>query len=244
MIKYRSTEMDDEIFNALKACPLYRGLKEEELKKIREVSSLKEFKRDTVVFSEGEECRGFYLVISGLVKLYKLSPEGKEHILHQVRSGYTFAEAAMFAQQRYPASARTLAKCRLLFFPKTLFLELLRGNPDLCFNIMGSMSSYLRLLVDSIESLTLKSAAARVSGYLLSLVPAEKLSPQKASSNQAEVELPSKKHLIAKGLGISAETFSRVLKELQERDLLVVRQSKISIRDVRQLQDQASSSLW
>lgn len=91
-------------------------------------------------------------------------------------------EAAMFAQQRYPASARTVAKSRLLFFPETLFLGLLRGNPDLCFNLMGSMATYLRRLVDSIESLTLKSASARVSGYLLSLVPAEGMdhfSPQK-----------------------------------------------------------------
>ncbi|MBI2876351.1 MAG: Crp/Fnr family transcriptional regulator [Candidatus Tectomicrobia bacterium] len=235
--------MEDEIFKALKACPLYQGLQEEQLKKIREVAHVKEFTRDALIFSEGEECRGFYLVVSGLVKIYKLSPEGREHILHQVRSGHSFAEAAMFAQQRYPASARAVARSRLLFFPKSLFLGLLRGNPELCFNIMGSMATYLRLLVSSIESLTLKSASARVSGYLLSLVPPEKRFPPTGSSIPLEVELPSKKHLIAKSLGISAETFSRVLKELQEKDLLVVRQSKILIRDIPQLQAQASSAL-
>ena len=75
----------------LKRCPLFAGLKEEELKRMRAIASLKQIEKKEVLFSDGEETIGFYVILSGKVKLYKISPEGKEQILHIVSAPDAFA---------------------------------------------------------------------------------------------------------------------------------------------------------
>jgi len=102
----------------LKRCPLFAGLKEEDLKRIRAVALLKQVGKKQILFGEGEEARGFYVILSGKVKLYKISPEGKEQILHVVSAPDAFAEAALFLEGSYPAFAEALADSQLLFFPK------------------------------------------------------------------------------------------------------------------------------
>ncbi len=65
----------------LKQCPLFAGLKEEDLKEIRGIALLKQVGKKKVLFSDVEEAKGFYVILSDKVKLYKISPEGKEQIL-------------------------------------------------------------------------------------------------------------------------------------------------------------------
>ena len=104
----------------LRRCPLFAGLKEEDLKKIRAIASLKRVGKKEVLFSEGEEAKGFYVILSGKVKLYKISPEGKEQILHVVSPPDAFAEAALFLEGNYPAFAEALSDGQLLFFPREI----------------------------------------------------------------------------------------------------------------------------
>jgi len=74
----------------LRRCPLFAGLKEEDLKKIRAIASLRQVGKKKVLFSEGEEAKGFYVILSGKVKIYKVSSEGKEQILHIVSAPDAF----------------------------------------------------------------------------------------------------------------------------------------------------------
>jgi len=82
----------------LRRCPLFAGLKEEELTKIKSIASLKKVGKKEIIFSDGEEAKGFYAILSGKVKIYKISPEGKEQILHVVSVPDAFAEAALFLE--------------------------------------------------------------------------------------------------------------------------------------------------
>ena len=84
-------------------------MKEEDLKRIRAIASLKRVEKKEILFSDGEEAKGFYVVLSGKVKIYKVSPEGKEQILHVVSAPDAFAEAALFLEGRYPAFAEALS---------------------------------------------------------------------------------------------------------------------------------------
>ena len=113
----------------IRRCPLFAGLKEEDLKKIRATASLKKVGKREVLFSDGEEAKGFYVILSGKVKLYKISPEGKEQILHVVSAPDAFAEAALFLEGSYPAFAEALIDSQLLFFPKRDFIQLIEKNP-------------------------------------------------------------------------------------------------------------------
>lgn len=94
-------------------CPLLAGLKEEDIKKIRTIGTIRNVVKKEIIFSDGEKAKGFYIILSGKVKLYKISPEGKEQILHIVSAPDAFAEAALFLEGSYPAFAEALEDSHL-----------------------------------------------------------------------------------------------------------------------------------
>ena len=102
----------------LKKCRLFSGLDDREMSELEAISASKRYPKGTLIFSEEEEAKGFFVVISGKVKVYKLSPEGKEQILHIISPGQTFAEAALFDGCTYPAFAESLAETWVLYFPR------------------------------------------------------------------------------------------------------------------------------
>jgi CRP/FNR family transcriptional regulator len=153
----------------LRRCPLFAGLKEEDLKKIKAIASLKQVGKKEVLFSDGEEAKGFYVILSGKIKLYKISPEGKEQILHVVSAPDAFAEAALFLEGSYPAFAEALIDCQLLFFPKRDFIHLIERNPQLSINMIVSLSHFLRRFASLIEELSLKEVSSRIAKYLIDL---------------------------------------------------------------------------
>src|SRR4030043_218600 len=153
----------------LRRCPLFAGLKEEDLKKIRAKAYLKKVGKREVLFSDGEEAKGFFVILSGKVKLYKISPEGKEQILHVVSAPDAFAEAALFLEGSYPAFAEALVDSQLVFFRKRDFIQLVEKNPQLSINMIVSLSHFLRRFASLIEELSLKEVSARVAKYLIDL---------------------------------------------------------------------------
>jgi CRP/FNR family transcriptional regulator len=111
----------NQFVKLLKQAPLFAGLTEKELKKILTGPSLKKARAREILFSDCEEPNGFYVVLSGKVKLFKVSPEGKEQIILVVSAPDTFAEASLFHQGSYPLFAETLSDGQLLFFRKGIF---------------------------------------------------------------------------------------------------------------------------
>jgi CRP/FNR family transcriptional regulator len=83
----------------LRRCPLFAGLKEDDLKRIRAIASLRQIEKKKVLFSDGEEARGFYVILSGKVKLFKVSPEGKEQILHIVSAARCLCGSGPFSRR-------------------------------------------------------------------------------------------------------------------------------------------------
>ena len=127
----------------LRRCPLFSGLKEEDLKKIRAIALPKHVAKKGILFSEGEAARGFYVVLTGKIKLFKISPEGKEQTLHIVSAPDAFAEASLFLEGKYPAFAEALSDSQLLFFPGREFIELIERNPRLV-TVKEEMSCEIR----------------------------------------------------------------------------------------------------
>ena len=177
----------------LKRCPLFAGLKEEDLKRIRAIASSRQVSKKEILFSEGEEARGFYAILSGKVKLYKISPEGKEQILHVLSPPDAFAEAALFLEGSYPAFAEALSDSQLLFFPKRDFIQLIEKNPQLSINMIVSLSHFLRRFASLIEELSLKEVSSRIAKYLIDL----SLKISKEGKSPREVELDMSKTQLA-----------------------------------------------
>jgi len=220
----------------LKRCPLFAGLKEEDLKRMRAVASLKHVGKKQILFGEGEEAKGFYVILSGKVKLYKISPEGKEQILHVVSAPDAFAEAALFLEGSYPAFAEALAESQLLFFPKKDFVQLIENNPQLSINMIVSLSQFLRRFASLIEELSLKEVSSRVAKYLIDL----SLKSSKEEKDRSEVELDLSKSQLASKLGTISETLSRTLTKMRAKRVIDVKKNRIRILNRELLEEMAS----
>jgi CRP/FNR family transcriptional regulator len=220
----------------LRQCPLFAGLKEEDLKRIKAIASFKRLVKKEILFSEGEEARGFYVILSGKVKLYKVSPEGKEQILHVVSAPDAFAEAALFLEGSYPAFAEALTESQLLFFPKRDFIQLIERNPQLSINIIVSLSHFLRKFASLIEELSLKEVSSRVAKYLIDL----SLKSARVGKNPKEVDLDLSKTQLASKLGTIGETLSRTLAKMKAKRIIDVRKNRILILNREVLEELAS----
>ncbi len=227
----------------LKRCPLFAGLREEDLRRLRAIASLKQLEKKGILFSEGEEASGFYVILSGKVKVYKVSPDGKEQILHVVTAPDSFAEAALFLEGRYPAFAEALCDSQLLFFPKRGFIQLIEKNPQLSINMIVSLSQFLKRFASLIEELSLKEVSSRIAKYLIDL--SLKLSKVdttrfREGKKPKEVELDLSKTQLALKLGTISETLSRTLAKMKTKGIIDVRKNRILILNREALEELAS----
>lgn len=113
-----------KLLEFLSGIPTFNGLVEDQLKEIRQIVVDRYFTKGELVFSEGDHGEGFYVVATGMVKIFKVSLEGKEHIMRIVAPGEAFAQASVYAGRAFPASAQAIAKSHLLFFPRAEFVRL------------------------------------------------------------------------------------------------------------------------
>jgi len=226
----------DMSLELLRRCPLFTGLEEEDLKKIKAIASPKQVGKREILFSDGEEARGFYVILSGKVKIYKISPEGKEQILHVVSAPDAFAEAALFLEGTYPAFAEALSDSQLLFFPKRDFIQLIEKNPKLSINMIVTLSQYLKRFALLIEELSLKEVSSRIAKYLIDL----SLKSSKEGRTPKEVELDLSKTQLALKLGTISETLSRTLAKMKAKGIIDVRKNRILILNREALEELAS----
>ena len=215
----------------LKKSLLFSGLEEEYLAEVSAITARRSFVRGEVLFSEGEEAAGFYLLAAGSIKLCKVSPDGKEKVLHFVHPTETFAEAAFFGDGRYPAEARATEKGEALFFPREAFMGLLERNPRFSLNLIVSLSLLLRRFARQIEELSFAEVPARLAAYLLELAGRKSVTLQ----GKTYLDLEMKKGELASRLGTVSETLSRTFRRLKEEGIVEVEGSRVIILDLARL---------
>lgn len=214
-----------DVTEMLRKTRLFFHLPPEDLSRLREISTLRRYAKRGAVFREGDRADGFYVVVSGSVKVFKLSEDGKEQVLHILEAGQSFAEATIFEGGKYPASAEALVDSDLLFLPKGPFLDLLEKNPKMALRMLGTLSGWLKRMTDLVENLSLRDVEAR----LVFFVAEEMKRRGLALRDGAVYEIPVSKSVLASRLGTVPETFSRTLKKLQEEGKIRVRGSRIRI---------------
>ncbi|MCD6153553.1 MAG: Crp/Fnr family transcriptional regulator [Syntrophobacterales bacterium] len=212
-----------KVHDILLTSQLFEGLPEYHLEEIRKISVDKYFNKGEFIFFDGDEGNGFYLVVEGTVNVYKVSPEGKEQILHIVKEGETIGAVPVFSGKSFPANARAISKSRLLFFPRGKFINLITNNPSLTMNILALLSMRLREFTIQIENLSLKEIPGRLAAYLLYL------SEEQVSENV--IKLNISKLQLANILGTGPESLSRTLGEMKVRKLIEVEGQYIMLVD-------------
>lgn len=220
-------------FSQLQSCPICSGLGSDALGSIAEIAKERRLEKGQFLAHEGEVCSGFYLILSGKLRVFKTAPNGKERVLLIASRGMTFGENALFGQGFFLENACALDSVRALHIPRKEFLDMLRKNPDLAFQVMESLCMWIRRLSSSVESIAFMGAHDKVIRYFLDLVEPR----PGAAPNRALVSLPDKKRTVADQLGITPETFSRVLRKLEAKSLIQVDKRKVSLTDLSGLRD-------
>ena len=154
----------------LQQSALFSELDGEEIRALREIVSYRELERGQILFFEGDPAAGFFVLLSGSMRIYKSSAEGREFTLHRIAPGQMFAEAAIFKGRAYPANCIALEASVVAFFPKTDFVNLVKQTPTIALKIIGGLSAWLREFTIKIENLSLKDVPARLATFLLSQV--------------------------------------------------------------------------
>ena len=209
--------------------PLFEGLSRGQHEALARIAINRSYRKGQTIFSEGDDGGGFYAIISGRVKIFKLSPEGKEQILHIMGPGEIFGEVPVFAAREYPANAEAHINSSLLFFPRNSFIQLVKKDPSLSLNMLALLSSRLRKFATLIENLSLKEVPARLAAYLLYL--------SKRSSNKDELDLDISKGQLASILGTIPETLSRILSKMGRQGLIKSEGSRMRILDRTTLEE-------
>jgi CRP/FNR family transcriptional regulator len=200
---------------------LFQGLPDNELSEIEKIAIERRFERGETIFFEGDEGNGFYIVMDGKVKIFKMSLQGKEHILHIFGEGEPFGEVPVFHGQPFPATAEALVKTSVLFFPRKEFVRVVTQSPSIALNMLAVLSMRLRRFASQIESLSLKEVPARLASYLLYL------SEEQGGTDCVELEIS--KGQLASLLGTIPETLSRILGKMSDEGLIDVQGRRISL---------------
>jgi CRP/FNR family transcriptional regulator len=220
---------DPAVLQTLSALPHFQMLEPDLLERLAALSRARTLRAGEILFHAGDACHGFFAIRSGGVKLYRSTPDGREQVVHNFRSGHTFAEAALLNMGRYPVSAvATESPTELVEVVGEPFLRLLREDPRLAPAVVGSLCMRLAGLVERVEELSLIHAGSRLARWLLR-------QPSKAVGRGFRIELILPKKDLAAHLSMTAETLSRLLRRWQEEGLVESERTSLTILEPARL---------
>jgi CRP/FNR family transcriptional regulator len=216
---------------ALAESVLFKGLSGTLLRQLAELAQERHFRRGEMIFLEGTASSGFYMVAEGLVKLFKMSCDGREQILYVLEPGEPFGIVPVFHGQNFPANAVSLTAAAAFFFPKKEFVALIAAHPELALSIMAALARRLRRFSAKIESLSLKEVPARLAAHLLYLTETQ------GRTDQVGLDIPKKQ--LANLLGTSPETLSRIFAEMSAEEMIRVEGKKIVLLNYEKLRQRS-----
>lgn len=212
----------------LKRSYFFSALKDIQLYKIAEKSKIISYKRGSIIFYQEDKADNFYLLAEGSVRIYKLSPRGKEQTLLYISEGEPFGEAAVFMNKSFPANAQAETDCGIITIKRDDFINIIKNNPDISLKLLGLLSERLKTFANLIESLSLKEVPERLCQYLSDLHKKQKT---------LKLKLPVNKTRLALTLGTTSETLSRALGKLSDQKIIKVDNKHITILDFEKLKN-------
>ena len=208
---------------ALQNSSIFSGLGATELFQIASYSQRIPLAKDQILFHEGDPVIGFYLVLKGCIKAYRINEAGREQVIHLIHPGGSFAEPAVAGLPGYPAHTVALESSEVVLVKSKPFLDHLRVNSELALRMLASLSRHLHELVATIDSYRLRNAETRLLHWLL----------QQAGGSMIPVafRLSVPKSVLASEIGTRQETLSRLFGKLSKLGIVKVQGKIINITD-------------
>ena len=215
----------------LKRIPYFSGLSPAELDLIRQRTLEKRAERGEIILYDGEPAQSLYLVVSGAVKVFKTSIDGKEQILNIIRPGDSFNDVPIFDDGVNPASAQAMGPVALYELRKNEFRTLLRNNPQLAANTIRILAGQVRHLVSLVEDLSFKHVIGRVAKILLKAGDGDDDGPKLTQQEMAAIA------------GSAREVIGRSLKALEAEGMIRLNRHRIVITDREALRERAEDTV-
>jgi CRP/FNR family transcriptional regulator len=182
----------------------FKGLSPENQKALASICISKTYQKREVIFHEGDNAHSVYLLASGNIQLYKISPDGREIVIKILKPGELFAEVILFEEKKYPVNAVPLRKSQVYLLPKMQFFCLLE-NHFFRNDFISMLMKKMRYLTDQIYQLTAFDVETRFWRFL-----------EEQYGRREEYKITLSKKDIASAIGTVPETFSRMLFRLKK----------------------------
>lgn len=208
---------------------IFRHMLPEHFLVLKQEMRTRRLKAGKHLFHEGDPAKEFYLLKTGQINLYRLSPEGDEKVFQQIGSGESIAEAAMFmSPAAYPVSCRAEQDCELISFSRGSLLTLTEQHPNYAMQLLQALSTRLHQALNRVDQLTLKNAGQRLASYLLELRQAQKTD---------WLTLPVPHSVLAGQLNIAPETLSRIFQKLRHAEAIAGKRQTVTLLDIEKMCD-------
>jgi len=232
-----NVSMTEPVETLLRKTPLFASLSESEFKALASRVSKRHAQRGELLFGEGDPCKGLYLVVSGKIRIFKVSAEGREQVLAIEGRGSSFAELPVFDGGSYPAGASASEDAELLFISRKDFQNFCREHPDVALKVIAVVGTRLRRLIGIIEELSFTTVRQRLIALILQLTESGGV----PSKDGVRVELTKSHQDFAAELGTVRELISRNLSRLQAEGFLEVEGRRLIVKDVAGLKRELTS---
>lgn len=206
--------------NCISLVPIFNFLSNEEMAEIQKIVKKKTYVKGEMIFLAGEENNNLYVVHQGLAKITKYSNDGKEQVLRILRPGDFLGEHNLFSNKSLDINAQAVHNSKLCVIEGIKLKELILKYPEIAFKILEEISYRLAKAEELLKNIAIESAEKRVIDLLISLCDENNV-----------VTLDMKKKDIASMLGMSAETLSRTLSNLEKNNIIRQSKNKIIILD-------------
>jgi len=216
----------------LEKIPYFSHLNEEELQIVNEISRVKKYKKDEIIFFEDEKGDYIYIIKKGQVKMLKMNQNGDEQILNIFKKNDILAEVIVFDKENYPATAIALNDVELFAIDSQKLFNIFLDHPQITVKVMKVMSARLRRAQQNIRDFGLKDSKSRLASLLFHL--AEKHG-KKSGKNQVAISLFLTQKELANMIGTTRETVSRTLNNIEKENIIKTSRKKIIIKDMESL---------
>ena len=199
---------DDSISQRIQDLPFFHGLTERDILFLKKNSEVRDYPRGKTLFLAGDAATRLFTVVSGWVKLYRVTAEGEEAVFETSTAGDIFGETAIFVDACYSFCAEMAEDTCLLEISGAALRECAQSNPGILMRVMESLARAMRKLQLENEHLAIMTAPQRVGCLLLQI-------SSDLDGTGGVFTFPYDKSLAASRLGMKPETFSRALAQLK-----------------------------
>jgi CRP/FNR family cyclic AMP-dependent transcriptional regulator len=219
------------VLDSLRSCPLFARVDADALMGVVRRLRQRRFRRNEVIFHQGDPGDALYVITEGAVKIVLPSPEGEEAIIATLRAGDFFGELALLDGEPHSATATAVEPTETLSLPRDVFLDLMGREPDLRDALLKGIAAELRRLTGHVEELHFLDLAGRLAKRLRRL--AEDQTP--GASGEFVLDWPYTQSDLAAMIGGTRQSVNKLLAELVEKGLIVIDRDRLVIHDLEAL---------